>query len=216
MLLPGWSTESLRVEKITECPPFNPTLPSLPLNQVTKSHMHTSFKSFQGWWLHHFIGQPVRMIDNSSCAKSCEAFFPNILNFPGLTWGRFLLFYCLLLCRRDWPPCLCNLLPGSYREQKDPPWVSSSPGWAPHLPQPFFTSLVLWSLDQLCYPFLDTLQHLCVFLLVRGPKVNTKCIVGNSCSSSLFLVLFHSINSPPWKRRTAKSIRFIWSKSWSF
>lgn len=92
--------------KRSPSPAFNPPLTSPPLNHVTKSHVYMSFKSLQGWWClkapMHFIGQPmiVPMIDISSC----ESFFLiSNLNLPGLTWDCFLLFYCLLLGRRDWP-----------------------------------------------------------------------------------------------------------------
>ncbi|KAK4827493.1 hypothetical protein QYF61_018793 [Mycteria americana] len=43
----------------------------------------------------------------------------------------------------------------------------------PQFPQPFLTRLVLQTLHQLRCPSLDTLQHLNVFLVVRGPKLNT-------------------------------------------
>ncbi|KAK4824878.1 hypothetical protein QYF61_021085 [Mycteria americana] len=48
-------------------------------------------------------------------------------------------------------------------------------GWAkqPQFPQPLLTRLVLQTLHQLCCPSLDTLQHLNVSLVVRGPKLNT-------------------------------------------
>ncbi|KAK4820222.1 hypothetical protein QYF61_021727 [Mycteria americana] len=46
-------------------------------------------------------------------------------------------------------------------------------------PQPLLIRLVLQTLHQLCCPSLDTLQHLNVSLVVRGPKLNTvfKCRV---------------------------------------
>ncbi|KAK4821248.1 hypothetical protein QYF61_016547 [Mycteria americana] len=43
----------------------------------------------------------------------------------------------------------------------------------PQFPQPLLIRLVLQTLHQLCCPSLDTLQHLNVFLVVRGPKLNT-------------------------------------------
>ncbi|KAK4819627.1 hypothetical protein QYF61_008847 [Mycteria americana] len=43
----------------------------------------------------------------------------------------------------------------------------------PQLPQPLPISLVLQTLPQLHCPSLDTLQHLNVSLVVRGPKLNT-------------------------------------------
>ncbi|KAK4806198.1 hypothetical protein QYF61_001121 [Mycteria americana] len=41
------------------------------------------------------------------------------------------------------------------------------------LPQLLLIRLVLQTLHQLCCPSLDALQHLSVFLVVRGPKLNT-------------------------------------------
>ncbi|KAK4824589.1 hypothetical protein QYF61_016834 [Mycteria americana] len=43
----------------------------------------------------------------------------------------------------------------------------------PQFPQLPLIRLVLQTLHQLCCPSLDTLQHLNVFLIVRGPKLNT-------------------------------------------
>ncbi|KAK4816516.1 hypothetical protein QYF61_017616 [Mycteria americana] len=43
----------------------------------------------------------------------------------------------------------------------------------PQLPQPLLIRLVLQTLHQLRCPSLDTLQHLNVSLVVRGPKLNT-------------------------------------------
>ncbi|KAK4826855.1 hypothetical protein QYF61_011723 [Mycteria americana] len=43
----------------------------------------------------------------------------------------------------------------------------------PQFPQPLLTRLVLQTLHQLPCPSLDTLQHLNVSLVVRGPKLNT-------------------------------------------
>ncbi|KAK4827930.1 hypothetical protein QYF61_022378 [Mycteria americana] len=43
----------------------------------------------------------------------------------------------------------------------------------PQLPQPLLIRLLLQTLHQLRCPSLDTLQHLNVSLVVRGPKLNT-------------------------------------------
>ncbi|KAK4814467.1 hypothetical protein QYF61_018985 [Mycteria americana] len=43
----------------------------------------------------------------------------------------------------------------------------------PQFPQPLLIRLVLQTLHQLHCPSLDTLQHLNVFLVLRGPKLNT-------------------------------------------
>ena len=53
-------------------------MPSPPLNHVPKHHIYTSFKYLQGWWLNHFPGQPVPMLDN----PFSEEFFPNIQSKP--------------------------------------------------------------------------------------------------------------------------------------
>ncbi|GAB0186314.1 hypothetical protein GRJ2_001096700 [Grus japonensis] len=51
-----------------------------------------------------------------------------------------------------------------------PPFLQAK---QPQFPQPLLIRLVLQTLHQLCCPSLDTLQHLNVFLVVRGPKLNT-------------------------------------------
>ncbi|KAK4823737.1 hypothetical protein QYF61_006006 [Mycteria americana] len=43
----------------------------------------------------------------------------------------------------------------------------------PQFPQPLLIRLLLQTLHQLCCPSLDTLQHLNVSLVVKGPKLNT-------------------------------------------
>lgn len=45
-------------------PAINLTLPSPSPNYVPK-HFYKSFKCFQGWWLNHFPGCPVLMLDNT-------------------------------------------------------------------------------------------------------------------------------------------------------
>lgn len=44
----------------------------------TMSRRTTSFKYLQAWWLNHFPGQPVPVLDNSFC----KGIFPNIQNKP--------------------------------------------------------------------------------------------------------------------------------------
>ncbi|KAK4826053.1 hypothetical protein QYF61_004168 [Mycteria americana] len=51
-----------------------------------------------------------------------------------------------------------------------PPFLQTK---QPQFPQPLLISLVLQTLHQLRCPSLDTLQHLNVSLVVRGPKLNT-------------------------------------------
>ena len=56
-------------------PIINLTLPSPPLNHVPKPHIYISFKYLQGWWLYHFPGWPVSVLDN----PFGEEIFPNIM-----------------------------------------------------------------------------------------------------------------------------------------
>ncbi|KAK4832249.1 hypothetical protein QYF61_021601 [Mycteria americana] len=59
-------------------------------------------------------------------------------------------------------------------EETDPHLATTSfQAKQPQLPQPLLRRLLLQTLHQLCCPSLDTLQHLHVFLVVRGPKLNT-------------------------------------------
>ncbi|KAK4816001.1 hypothetical protein QYF61_010869 [Mycteria americana] len=61
-------------------PTVNLTLPRPPLNHISKCHVQTSFKYFQGWQLNHFTGQPVPVLDN----PFSEEKFPNIQSKPPL------------------------------------------------------------------------------------------------------------------------------------
>ena len=69
------------------------TLPSLPLNHVLKCHIYTVSKYLQGWWLHHFPGQPVPMLDH----PLSEEIFPNIQPKPPLTQLEA-IFSCPITC----------------------------------------------------------------------------------------------------------------------
>ncbi|KAK4825495.1 hypothetical protein QYF61_027650 [Mycteria americana] len=62
----------------------------------------------------------------------------------------------------------------------------------PQLPQPLLIRLVLQTLHQLRCPSLDTLQHLNVSLVVRGPKLNT-VVEGKSYLTNL--IVFYSNTS---------------------
>jgi len=68
--------ESFRLEKTLKIieSNINLTLPSPPPNHVSNRHIYTSFKYLQGWWLNHFRGQPVPMLDS----PFREQIFPNI------------------------------------------------------------------------------------------------------------------------------------------
>lgn len=68
-----------------------------PLNHVLLCHYHTFFKHFQGWWFHHFPGQPVLML----CNPLNEEIFSNIHSKCGATWSHFLLCCHLLPGRRN-------------------------------------------------------------------------------------------------------------------
>ena len=61
-------------------PTINLTLSIPPLNHVPKHHIYTAFKNLQGWWLHHFPGQPVPVLYN----PFREDIFPNIKSTPPL------------------------------------------------------------------------------------------------------------------------------------
>ena len=59
-------------------PTVNPSPPCL-LNHVLKCQIYTVFEHLQGWWLHHFPGQPIPMLHNSF---SKEIFLVSNLNLP--------------------------------------------------------------------------------------------------------------------------------------
>ncbi|KAK4829388.1 LOW QUALITY PROTEIN: hypothetical protein QYF61_003728 [Mycteria americana] len=101
---------------------------------------------------------------------SMKTFFPiSNLNLPWHNLKPLPLSYGLLLGRRDRPPPLYNLLSvvESNMVSPQPPFLQAK--------QPQFPQLLLirLTLHQLRCPSLDTLQHLNVSLVVRGPKLNT-------------------------------------------
>ncbi|KAK4817891.1 hypothetical protein QYF61_002060 [Mycteria americana] len=53
------------------------------------------------------------------------------------------------------------------------PRIAPTQAKQPQLPQPLLIRLLLQTLHQLCCPSLDTLQHLNVSLVLRGPKLST-------------------------------------------
>ena len=61
-------------------PTINLALPSPPLNHVPKRHVCTCFKYLQGWWLHHFPGQPMPVL----YSPFCEEIFHNLQSKPPL------------------------------------------------------------------------------------------------------------------------------------
>ncbi|KAK4824899.1 hypothetical protein QYF61_021414 [Mycteria americana] len=152
-------------------PTVNLALPSPPLNHVLKCHIYTSFKYLQGWGLNHFPGQPVPMLDN----PLGEEIFPNIQSKPPLAQLEAISsrpITCYLGEETD-----PHLSTASFQVAVESDKVSPEPPFLqakqPQFPQPLLIRLVLQTLHQLRCPSLDSLQHLNVSLVVRGPKLNT-------------------------------------------
>ncbi|KAK4825176.1 LOW QUALITY PROTEIN: hypothetical protein QYF61_024656, partial [Mycteria americana] len=149
-------------------PTINLTLPRPPLYHVPKHLMQTSFKYLQGWRLNHFPGQPVPMLDN----PFSEVKFPNIQSKPPLVQPEA-ISSCPITCYlgEETNPHLSTtsfqVLVESNEVSLQPPLLQAK---QPQFPQPI---LIRLTLHQLRCPSLDTLQHLNVFLVVRGPKLNT-------------------------------------------
>ncbi|KAK4832598.1 hypothetical protein QYF61_024389 [Mycteria americana] len=124
-----------------------------------------------GWRLNHFPGQPVPMLDNSFG----EVKFPNIQSKPPLAQLEAISSHpitCYLGEETD--PLLATT---SFRVVVESDEVSPQPPFLQakqsQLPQPLLIRLLLQTLHQLRCPSLDTLQHLNVSPVVRGPKLNT-------------------------------------------
>ncbi|KAK4830681.1 hypothetical protein QYF61_012850, partial [Mycteria americana] len=64
----------------------------------------------------------------------------------------------------------------------------------PQFPQPLLIRLLLQTLLQLRCPSLDTLQHLSVFLVVRGPKLNTGFEISDTSLSRLSTLNHHHVS----------------------
>ncbi|KAK4824404.1 hypothetical protein QYF61_014715 [Mycteria americana] len=108
-----------------------------------------------GWRLHHFPRQPLPMLDN----PFSEEKFPNIQSKPPLAQLEAISSH----------PITCYL-----GEETDPHLSTTSfQAKQPQFPQLLLIRLLLQTLHQLRCPSLDTLQHLNVSLVVRGPKLNT-------------------------------------------
>ncbi|KAK4832701.1 hypothetical protein QYF61_025162 [Mycteria americana] len=95
----------------------------------------------------------------------------------GSTTSLGSLFQCLttlsLLGKRDRPHLSTTsfqVVVESHKVSPQPPFLQAK---QPQFPQPLPISLVLQTLPQLRCPSLDTLQHLNVSLVARGPKLNT-------------------------------------------
>lgn len=81
-------------------PKSNLTLPSPPLTHVPRCHSFASFTSLQGWWLHHFPGQPVPLLGN----LFGEEVFPNINPLQAQPEPISSHPVTFLPGRRDWHP----------------------------------------------------------------------------------------------------------------
>ncbi|KAK4829570.1 hypothetical protein QYF61_005239 [Mycteria americana] len=152
-------------------PTVNLTLPRPLLYHVPKHLIQTSFKYFQEWRLNHFPGQPVPMLDN----PFSKVKFPNIQSKPPLVQLEAISsrpIACYLGEETD-PHLSTNsfqVVVESDKVSPQPPFLQAK---QPQFPQPLLIRLVLQTLHQLRCPSLDTLQHLHVSLVVRGPKLNT-------------------------------------------
>ncbi|KAK4831732.1 LOW QUALITY PROTEIN: hypothetical protein QYF61_018862 [Mycteria americana] len=152
-------------------PTVNLTLPRPPLYHVPTHLIQTSFKYLQGWRLNHFPGQPVPMLDN----PFSEEKFPNIESKPPLAQLEA-ISSCPITCylgEETDPHLSTTSFQGVVESNKvspQPPFLQAK---QPQFPQPLLIRLVLQTLHQLRCPSLDTLQHLNVSLVVRGPKLNT-------------------------------------------
>ncbi|KAK4818960.1 hypothetical protein QYF61_022627, partial [Mycteria americana] len=152
-------------------PTINLTLPRPPLNHVPKHFIQTSFKYLQGWRLNHFPGQPLPMLDN----PFSDVKFPNIQSKPPLVQleGISSCPITSYLGEETDP----HLSTTSFQVAVESDKVSPQPPFLqakqPQFPQPLLIRLLLQTLHQLGCPSLDTLQHLNIFLVVGGPKVNT-------------------------------------------
>ncbi|KAK4818965.1 hypothetical protein QYF61_022632 [Mycteria americana] len=155
-------TESYRLEKTFKIIESNrkPNTAKTTTKPCPKHLIQTSFKYLQGWRLNHFPGQPVPMLDN----PFSEVKFPNVQSKPPLAQLEAI--------------SSCPIT--SYLGEETDPHLSTTSFQAkqPQFPQLLLIrlllqTLLLQTLHQLGCPSLDTLQHLNVSLVVRGPKLNT-------------------------------------------
>ncbi|KAK4810721.1 hypothetical protein QYF61_007695 [Mycteria americana] len=130
-----------------------------------------SFKYLQGWRLNHFPGQPVPMLDN----PFSEEKFPNIQSQPPLVQLEA-ISSCPITCYLG-EETNTHLATTSFQVVVESNKVSPEPSLLQakqsQLPQPLLYELLLQTLHQLRCPSLDSLQHLNVSLVARGPKPNT-------------------------------------------
>ena len=69
-------------------PTIHPTPPFL-LQSIPKCHIYTFLKHLQGWWLSHFLGQPIPMPDHSFSKE----IFPDIQSKCPLTQLEAIAFH---------------------------------------------------------------------------------------------------------------------------
>ncbi|KAK4819028.1 hypothetical protein QYF61_024182 [Mycteria americana] len=141
------------------------------LSVIFVSAPDNSIPSLMGWRLNHFPGQPVPMLDN----PFSEVKFPNIQSKTPLAQLEA-ISSCPIACYlgEETDPHLSTTsfqaVVESDKVSPQPPFLQAK---QPQFPQPLLIRLLLQTLHQLRCPSLDTLQHLNVSLVVRGPKLNT-------------------------------------------
>lgn len=92
--------------KFIESNNYYPARPSPPLNHNPKCHIYLSAKYPQAWWLNHFHGQPVPVLEKPLCE---EIFLIAHLNLP---WHNLkLLFLVLLFVTWEKRPAPASLKP---------------------------------------------------------------------------------------------------------
>ncbi|KAK4824605.1 hypothetical protein QYF61_016874 [Mycteria americana] len=128
-------------------------------------------RSLLGDWLGVGRWVPVPMLDNTFSKE----IFPNIQSKPPLAQLEA-ISSCPITCYLG-EETNTHLATTSFQVVVESDKVSPEPPLLQinqhQFPQPLLIRLVLQTLHQLCCPSLDTLQHLNVLLVVRGPKLNT-------------------------------------------
>jgi len=171
-------TEGLRLEGTSGVIWSTPPLKQGHLEQAVQDHVQAVFEYLQGWRLHHLPGQPVPVLGHSHSEKV----FPDVQREPPVFLrGNLLCFslcplplvlslgttekYLSLSSLHSPFRYLCTLIRSSLRllqaEQSQ-------------LPQPFIMGEMLQSLNHLCGPLLDSLQHVHVCLVLRNPELDTE------------------------------------------
>lgn len=68
-------------------------------NCTVKCHIYSFSELLQGWWLHHFSGEPLPMLNH--CQWNNSSSYPTWTP-TGTTWSHFLLPCSLLFKTRGW------------------------------------------------------------------------------------------------------------------